>query len=906
VRGSGALTLPHRQVQLRLDLPRLRLDEVGFSPPAPLPRQVQGVIEVRGSASAPQVEARLQYAEAQLDLALAAQLETPVPRYSATLRLDHLNMAHVLAGEQGTLRARLQIQGTGFAESQRHAEGELRLETSGLTLAPGLTSRVQASLTGSTVRLEEVQVRSAPVVLMARGTISLTAPTALTYDVTLGDLTPLQRYVGVPVQARGHLNGTVQGTWPALQARSRLQLRDWGYGGLQGQRLQADLTVSHFPTAPQATVNVQVVDVQGPALPRSAATLSGTYTPSQGTVQMHVTAGPYHKSGFEGRITLVEEQRLTLTHLRLHHKAFAWENVGPLTVVRGPQGQLNLQRFALRNGRQEMTARGILKSDRGIEADLQVRHLQLLPHVQIMAPNTGVVDGEGTLHLSLRGTLARPQGEGRLHLTSLRWHKHDLGEVHGQVRINGTAVGVDLRWRDHQQELLHLSGEASLDTRQALAIQLQAANVDLQVLKAFIPAVAQSAGRLHLDLRLAGTFQQPQVYGTLRVDDAALQLTATGVRYKDIQVQLVCTGNRVEVAQLHAQSGEGTLDLTGGAESAGLTLRRLNLDLQMRQFTLIHTPTLEAVVSAAVALRGSLDEMLATGTITVAPARVQLSGKLIGGLETVQPWQLTVDGVYGSGPKPVHEAASPVARQRAALPFLRANVQVELPRNVWVRGPGTAIELSGILIVTKELGQPFVLGGTVETVRGFTSFYSGRFALERGRVTFTGSSEINPILDVIVTRAVSDYVVSVNVSGRAKSPQLDLRSIPDLPRADIVTLLVVGKTTDRLTASERSGLSGHAQQIVGNVAAGELEQLLAKPLGLDTLDIQTGDKLGSGKVSVGRYITQDIFLSYERQLGNEGGNRVGIEYSINRYLKVKGSSGNTGDSALDILWRIDY
>jgi len=119
-------------------------------------------------------------------------------------------------------------------------------------------------------------------------------------------------------------------------------------------------------------------------------------------------------------------------------------------------------------------------------------------------------------------------------------------------------------------------------------------------------------------------------------------------------------------------------------------------------------------------------------------------------------------------------------------------------------------------------------------------------------------------------------------------------------------LLVVGKTTDRLTASERSGLSGKAQQIVGNVAASELEKFLAKPLGLDTLDIQTGDKLGSGKVSVGRYVTQDIFLSYERRHGDESGNKVGIEYSINRHLKVRGSSSDTGDSAVDVLWRIDY
>jgi autotransporter translocation and assembly factor TamB len=436
--------------------------------------------------------------------------------------------------------------------------------------------------------------------------------------------------------------------------------------------------------------------------------------------------------------------------------------------------------------------------------------------------------------------------------------------------------------------------------------------VDLQDLKAFIPAVVQSAGTLHLDLRLTGTLQHPLVYGTLRVDDGTLLLTTTGVRYKDIQVQLVCTGNRLEFAKVHAQSGAGMLDLTGDVESAGLTLQRLNLDLQMQQFTLMHTPAVEAVVSAAVALRGSLDEMLATGTITVSPARIRLGDKLVGGVETVQPWQLTVEGVYGSGPpKATTEAAASAASQKLSLSFLRANLQLELPRNVWVRGPGTAIELSGALTIAKELGESFVLSGTVETVRGFASFYSGRFTVERGRVSFTGSPEINPVLDVVVTRSVSDYVVSINISGRAKSPQLTLSSTPDLPQADIVTLLVVGKTSDRLTESERSGLSSRAQQIVGNVAAGELEQLLAKPFGLDTLDIQTGDRLGSGKVSVGRYITQDIFLSYEHQTGAERsgverGNRVGVEFSINRHLKVKGSSSDTGDSALDILWRIDY
>jgi len=803
------------------------------------------------------------------------------------------------------------VQGTGFVASQRHAAVELRLETHALTLAPGLMARVQGSLTGDTVRLDEVQVRSALGVLAASGTLSTTAttpaPSSLTYTMTLGDLTPLQRYLGIPLQARGSLSGTVQGTWPALQVRHHLQLRDWEYGAWRGRRVQAELAATQFPTAPQATVTAHVVDVQGAGLPRSSLTLTGTSTPSQGTVQVSVTAGPYQKTRLQGQVAWADEACLTLSHLRLQHQELAWENAAPITVTRGPQGRLALQRLLLRSGRQEVRAQGILLPEGTFEADVQVQHLLLLPHGRAVAPALSAVEGELALHLSLRGTLTHPQGEGRLHITSLRWQQHALGEVHGQLRADGTTLSVDLHWRDQQRELLHLYGDVMPGTGQELALQLQATDLDLHVLPALTSAVVQSAGKLQVDLRLLGRLQQPQVYGTLQLNDGTVQLAATGVQYRAIQAQIVCTGQRVELTQLHAESGDGSFDLTGWAESARLTLQHLELVLRMHEFTLIHTPDLEAVVSAAVTLRGSLEEMMATGTVTVLRARAQLGGKLVGGPEAVQPWQLTVDGVYGSGrPKTVVQEATSAARQMAFIAFLRADVQLELPRNVWVRGSGTAIELSGALTVTKELRAPFVLRGTVETVRGFTSFYSGKFVVERGRVTFTGTPEINPMLDVTVTRAVAGYAVAVNVTGRAQSPQLRLSSTPDLPQADIVTLLVVGKTTDRLTASERSGLSGKAQQIVGNVAASELEKFLAKPLGLDTLDIQTGDKLGSGKVSVGRYVTQDIFLSYERRHGDESGNRVGIEYSINRHLKVRGSSSDTGDSAVDVLWRIDY
>jgi hypothetical protein len=41
-----------------------------------------------------------------------------------------------------------------------------------------------------------------------------------------------------------------------------------------------------------------------------------------------------------------------------------------------------------------------------------------------------------------------------------------------------------------------------------------------------------------------------------------------------------------------------------------------------------------------------------------------------------------------------------------------------------------------------------------------------------------------------------------------------------------------------------------------------------------------------GSVRVGRYVTQDLFVSYEREFAeDEAGNTVSLEYSVNHRLK---------------------
>ena len=231
-------------------------------------------------------------------------------------------------------------------------------------------------------------------------------------------------------------------------------------------------------------------------------------------------------------------------------------------------------------------------------------------------------------------------------------------------------------------------------------------------------------------------------------------------------------------------------------------------------------------------------------------------------------------GVYGPGPGAGGhgEDGAPSAPQiDVPLPFLRADIRVDIPRNAWIHGPGTAMEISGDLQLTKDLQQPFIVSGGMTMVRGFATVYGKKFVMQEGQVTFTGSPEINPFVNITITHTVSNYLVTIHVEGKARQPQITFSSTPELDQSDILSLLIVGKTMDQLTSSEQASLSSQLGGAAGSLLAGRLQEAIGGALGLDTLTISPGDSSSAAGVSVGQYVTQDLYMSYEVGVGKGAG-----------------------------------
>ncbi len=908
IHGQGHMTLPEQRLTVQLAVPRFTVRDAlpAFEPS--WPQNVQGSITVEGSLSTPQLIADITYAGARLTANASARFDEDSPSYTGTLDLDSFTLTPFFPALPGTLRARVEFDGHGGSAEQRHTRLSLRLDSTDFALAPGLTTEMQAVVRGSAIELTTLQIHSALATLTASGTLSNTQHVNGRYAVTLGDLTPLRVHLNLPVDAQGDSSGSLSGPLRALRLHTTILLDPWRYGALQGDRFQAEVTATDVLFAPEANVHLTLNNLQGAGIAPTSMRVHSTYRARECTMQLLATTGPYAGSGVTADVVLGAIQRLTLRQVRLQQHDWLWYNPQPVTLERHADGGVRLFPGSFRNNQQEIAFHGRLTPTGSIDAAFKTRQVQIGPLLRFFAPQTTSLDGQLELTVDVQGTTHHPQARASLHLHDLRTNNNTLGDVEGRFRVANAVLYTDLRWLDRTHELLSIRGSMGLRPQGRMGLRLQMPGTDLGLLAPLSPAVIRSGGQLYLDVKLDGPVHAPMAYGTLEIHRGILQLVATGALYEDIQSRLVFAGNRILIDPLQVHSQTGTASLTGWLSHSAYTLQQLHLDLQAREFTAIQTPIVDATVSGRLGIRGTLQGMYATGDFTVKDARIRIDNVLNSGPGSVDPWELTVAGVYGPG----HAVATPpdgnpaTTPHRNPLPFLQAEVMVDVPKNVWVQGSGTAVELQGKLLVHKPLQKGFIVGGDIDTVRGFVSFFGKKFDLQRGKVTFTGTETLDPFLDITATHKVTDYLVTIQVEGKSSQPQLMLSSTPGLTEQDILAVLAFGKTTDRLTNSEQTSLSSRAEKVAGDVAAGLLEQSIGQALGFDSIEIDTGEESGAGRVSVGRYITQDIYLSYDRHLGDEGGNTIGLELSLNRHLKLKGSGSDVGESALDLIWRFDY
>ncbi|HXN82474.1 MAG TPA: translocation/assembly module TamB domain-containing protein, partial [Myxococcales bacterium] len=197
---------------------------------------------------------------------------------------------------------------------------------------------------------------------------------------------------------------------------------------------------------------------------------------------------------------------------------------------------------------------------------------------------------------------------------------------------------------------------------------------------------------------------------------------------------------------------------------------------------------------------------------------------------------------------------------------------------------------------------------TVNIPRGTFTALGRRFEIISAKITETGGDIADPELEIKARYENPQAVVTVNVSGTAKAPQIDLSSSPPMDQDAIAFFLATGRVQGR--ATQQGGgvdLSGAASSVVGGLLFGQLRKSLADVLPVDVLTIETSQG-GVSQASVGKYVGDRIFVGYRQRLvpaPGENTNEAHVEYEISRSWAAAATVGDI-NSEVSIIFQRDF
>lgn len=398
---------------------------------------------------------------------------------------------------------------------------------------------------------------------------------------------------------------------------------------------------------------------------------------------------------------------------------------------------------------------------------------------------------------------------------------------------------------------------------------LSASLPSLRVVELFAPQLANVQGRADLRASVGGTLDAPRIGGQLRLLELGADIPALGLKLREGSLDVASLdSDRFRIVGGVA-SGPGRLELEGEATAQGA----VQMMITGREFQAADIPSANVLIDPSLDFERSPERMRLTGEVHIPRANINVQ-KLPRGQSTQG---LSPDVVIIDAPE---QASAPAE----ALP-LHAEIRVTLGE-VELIGFGLEAEVSGQLTVREQPGVPTTGSGEVR-VAGTYRAYGQDLTIRQGRLLFAGSPLDDPRLNIVAVRELEEVTAGLQVGGTAQNPQLTVFSEPAMGQAEALALLVTGKPLSEVGQGDpESDMLQSAARSVGAAAGGLLARSVGRRLGVDELTVEDSDALGGAALTVGRYLSPRLYLSYGVGLF-EPGEVLTLRYRLSRSLALE-------------------
>ena len=184
-------------------------------------------------------------------------------------------------------------------------------------------------------------------------------------------------------------------------------------------------------------------------------------------------------------------------------------------------------------------------------------------------------------------------------------------------------------------------------------------------------------------------------------------------------------------------------------------------------------------------------------------------------------------------------------------------------------------------------------------------------------MVFQGGSSIDPSLNlqaqyVFRTADRQKKILEATVGGKLSQPEINFElDGASISQGDAVGYLVFGKPFSELGVSNQQAVGqANAGDAFSGMLTNQLTKILVKELNLDVLEIDASENWENASFVVGKYITSNLFVIYQRAFGKASENDIApesvtLEYELNRHLFFRIESGEEKSSGMDVILKIE-
>ncbi len=496
----------------------------------------------------------------------------------------------------------------------------------------------------------------------------------------------------------------------------------------------------------------------------------------------------------------------------------------------------------------------------------------------ILSDYTAGLSGDIELS-SVKGGFANSTGSGKI--TSLFLKRGNLS-LYNQGPMELTAKSGMFSLQNFrligEQSYLELKG--SQFSTQDLKLKI-AGQTNLRLLQIFVPFLEELSGASQLSVQFSGSLFKPEILGTTNIQNGYVKMKGFPHPFEKIEGEAQFSQHKINIDFFRGLIAGGKFQGDGYVQIEGVRNIPTFIRARLEDVHFNVPDKIKTNGSADIIFSGNWFPFILSGTYEITSGLMEKEFTESESAKSLKQSSYLPKVILQSAFEPV------LLDLNAVFPkgFIMKNslVNGELTGALQIKGPPTSPALIGEVKIVKA-SQIIFKDKAFETLNGL--------------VQFKDTGDLFPELFISARSRVTEYDVNLLVQGNAKNPVIRVSSVPPLSEQDIISLLALGITSQKLEKKVESRQSENSTSyeigtaiIANNPLTKNLQQTLGVNLQFSSQYDDTKN-IAVQKVTLSRNLTPKLAAQASRLKGEQNSTEVKLNYQLNTNLSVVGSWEN--------------